>query len=71
MNRTRIQILVEVNTDPVPGWGNDPQDYVNHIQHHLNQTIPHYTPEVRLLDKTEFVGTYHPQPTDDRIVPGA
>lgn len=39
MTRNRIQILVEVDTDPVPGWGNDPQDYVTHVQNMLNITI--------------------------------
>lgn len=32
MKRERITILVEVDTDPVPGWGHDPDDYVKHIQ---------------------------------------
>jgi hypothetical protein len=52
LKRDRIQILVEVDTDPVPGWGYDPNDYVRHIQHHLNQTIPHYNPVV-ILNTTE------------------
>lgn len=45
----RIKIEVEVNTDPVPGWGNDPQDYVVHIQAVLDKTIGHYDPVVRLV----------------------
>lgn len=45
----RIKILVEVNTDPVPGWGNDPNDYVKHLQRLLDQTIPHYNPVVTFM----------------------
>lgn len=59
MRRNRIQILVEVNTDPVPGWGNDPHDYVKHIERLLNDTIPHYKPVVTLIE----------MPTDDRDLP--
>jgi hypothetical protein len=44
----RVKIIVEVNTDQVPGWGYDPEDYVRHIQKYLDQTIPHYKPEVKL-----------------------
>lgn len=62
MRRRRIRILVEVNIDPVPGWGNDPQDHVKHIEHYLNQTIPHYKPVVTLV----AVPT---EPTDDRVLP--
>lgn len=46
---SRITIEVRVNTDPVPGWGYDPQDYVAFIQRHLDQTMGHYKPEVRLV----------------------
>lgn len=63
MKRERITIIVEVDTDPVPGWGNDPNDYVNHLQHMLNQTIPHYNPVVTLRT------TVHYPPTDDRVLP--
>lgn len=44
----RIRIIVEVDTDQVPGWGYDPEDYVKHIQQHLDLTIPHYNPQVFL-----------------------
>lgn len=57
MVRNRIKILVEVNTDPIPGWGHDPNDYVEHIQNILNSTIPHYEPDVTLL------------PTEDPVLP--
>lgn len=47
----RIQILVEVNMDPVPGWGNDPFDYVKLIEKMLSDRIPHYNPVVTLLEE--------------------
>jgi hypothetical protein len=53
----RIKIEVEVNTDPVPGWGYDPQDYVELIRRQLDNTIPHYNPTVRLVE-AEQPGEY-------------
>jgi hypothetical protein len=47
----RIKIIVEVDTDGIPGWGYDPQDYVKLIDKHLQQTIPHYNPEVKLAEE--------------------
>lgn len=48
MKRKRATIIVEVDTDPVPGWGNDPQDFAKLIQIHLLNTVPHYNPSVRV-----------------------
>ena len=52
VTHTKAVIEVKVDIDPIPGWGNNPKDYAELIQKHLNQTIPHYNPEVRLV-KTE------------------
>ena len=49
MKYKKSVIEVKIRLDPVPGWGHDPQDHVKHIEHLLNQTIPHYKPEVKLL----------------------
>lgn len=49
----RITILVEVDTDAVPGWGHDPQDYVTLIQRMLNDRIPYYNPTVELSQPRE------------------
>lgn len=46
----RAKILVEIDTDMVPGWGFHPEDYVRHIQRYLDQTIPHYNPKVTLCE---------------------
>lgn len=46
---TRVQILVEVDLDPVMGWGHEVQDYVDWIQHDLTSRIPHYHPKVTVF----------------------
>lgn len=46
---SRVYILIAVNTDPVPGWGNQPEDYVKHLEVYLDSTIKHYDPKVTLL----------------------
>lgn len=49
----RVVIQVEVNTDPVPGWGHDPEDFVIYIQKYLTDTIPHYKPTAKLVPSEE------------------
>ncbi len=53
MKRQRIKIEVEVNLDPVPGWGNRPSDFVMGIQRLLDQTIKHYDPKVTFVEKVK------------------
>lgn len=48
MKGKRIRIVVEVNTDAVPGWGSNPEDYVNLIRRYLDERIGHYNPKVYL-----------------------
>lgn len=68
MERERVTIVVSVNTDPVPGWGNDPNDYVKHIQRLLDETIPHYNPTVRLSEVHEdFTNSFSAGNTDQEI----
>jgi hypothetical protein len=50
----RIQILVEVYTDQVPGWGNEPKDFVELIERNLSEQIPHYNPVVTLLPTDDW-----------------
>lgn len=57
MTRNRIKILVEVDTDPLFGWGYEPEDYVKHLESLLGDTIPHYNPVVTLM------------PTEDPVLP--
>ena len=44
----RIRLIVEVNLDPVPGWGNDPEDYRALTQRLLDDSIGHYKPTVTI-----------------------
>lgn len=42
----RVALLVEVNLDPVPGWGNTADDFRAGIQRLLDDSIGHYNPTV-------------------------
>ena len=44
--RRRVRLVVEVDLDPVPGWGNDPEHYVALTQRLLSDAINHYHPVV-------------------------
>jgi hypothetical protein len=46
MRGPRIRIIVEVNTDAIPGWGDSPHYFVELIQSKLDASIPHYEPKV-------------------------
>ena len=46
MKGPRARIIVEVNTDAIPGWGAHPQDFADLIQRKLDETVPHYEPKV-------------------------
>lgn len=50
--KTRIRLVVEVNLDPVPGWGNGPEDYRALTQRLLDNAIPHYKPTVTIEGKS-------------------
>jgi hypothetical protein len=42
----RVTLLVEVNLDPVPGWGNSAEDFRAYLQRNLDDGIGHYHPTV-------------------------
>lgn len=44
----RITLTVEVNLDPVPGWGNTAEDYRALTQRLLDDSIGHYKPTVTI-----------------------
>ena len=46
--KRRIRLVVEVSLDPVPGWGNDPEDYRALTQRLLDDAIGHYNPVVTI-----------------------
>lgn len=46
----RITLTVEVNLDPVPGWGNTAEDFRAYLQRNLDDGIGHYHPHVTIAD---------------------
>jgi hypothetical protein len=42
----RVRLTVEVNLDPVPGWGNTAEDFRAYVQRTLDDGIGHYHPTV-------------------------
>lgn len=48
-DRKRSKLIVEIDLDPVPGWGHDPQSHQHLLQKFLNQTISHYNPTVTVI----------------------
>ena len=51
--RKRSVLLVTIELDGVPGWGNDPQDHAEHVEELLNRSISHYFPKVQVLGTQE------------------
>jgi hypothetical protein len=47
--RQRAKLLVEVDLDPVPGWGHGVEDWQALLQRSLTQLAPHYNPVVTVL----------------------
>jgi hypothetical protein len=45
----RISLLIEMDTDPVPGAFHTLEDCAIRLQHMLGQNIPHYNPTVEVL----------------------
>lgn len=48
MKRERSRLIVEIDLDPVPGWGNRPEDHLEYVRRILNGSIPHYNPTVTI-----------------------
>jgi len=46
--KRRIRLIVEVDLDPVPGWGNVSEDYRALTQRLLDDAIGHYKPTVTI-----------------------
>lgn len=46
--RSRSRLVVEIDLDPVPGWGNSPEDHRALVQRLLNDAVPHYNPTVEV-----------------------
>lgn len=39
---TIVTIEVDVRLDPVPGWGDNAEDFRSHVEYQMQQSIPHY-----------------------------
>jgi hypothetical protein len=52
VNRSRSKLLVELDLDPAPGWGNTPEDHRSMLQRYLDDAVPHYRPNVTIVDAT-------------------
>ena len=44
----RVTLTVQVNLDPVPGWGNTAEDFRAAIQRMLDDSMGHYHPHVEV-----------------------
>lgn len=53
--RTRTRIFVEIDLDPVPGWGHNPTDHVQYVTDLLERSVPHYHPTVELDASTTII----------------
>ena len=51
-NRIKIVCEIEVNLDGVPGWGDNPEDFVNSLRRIVVDSWKHYHPTVK-VDHTE------------------
>lgn len=66
MARRRVQILVEMDLDPVPGAYHEPEDALERVLRHLKRITPHYHPTAT------FVEVIEPIPCCEWVsVPGA
>lgn len=48
----RSRLLVEINLDPVPGWGNTAEDHRVAVQRMLDDSLGHYRPTVTIVSET-------------------
>lgn len=49
MARRRVQILVEMDLDPVPGAYHEPEDALERVLRDLEWRTPHYHPTAELV----------------------
>lgn len=44
--KRKVRLTVEANLDPVPGWGDNPDDWQALVQRLLDDSVGHYHPSV-------------------------
>lgn len=49
--RRRSRLVVTIELDPVPGWGNSPADHVALVQRTLDGIVGHYRPMVDIDER--------------------
>ena len=45
-SKPRSRLVVEIDLDPVPGWGDNADDHRALVQRLLDEAVPHYNPTV-------------------------
>jgi hypothetical protein len=46
LSKTRSRLVVEIDLDPIPGWGHTAEDHRALVQRQLDEAVPHYNPTV-------------------------
>lgn len=49
--KPRVRLVVGADLDPVPGWGDNPEDWRALVQRHLDEAVPHYNPIVSIEEQ--------------------
>lgn len=52
MQKYRVALTVEVDIDPVPGWGDNADDWQRHVQRFMDESVSHYNPVVTIAGVT-------------------
>jgi hypothetical protein len=51
VKRRRVSIAVDIDLDPVPGFGHEPESMADGIRRIVNAALGHYNPEVTVIDR--------------------
>lgn len=51
-SRRRVRLIVEADLDPVPGWGDNAEDWQALTQRLLDNAVGHYHPTVTIAPTT-------------------
>lgn len=51
-HRLRSRLIVEIDLDPVPGWGTRPSDHQSLVQRLLDNAVGHYHPTVTIAEES-------------------
>lgn len=46
--KRRSRLIVQIDLDPVPGWGHAADDHRALVQGLLDEAVPHYNPSVKV-----------------------